>query len=271
VGIDFQLDILFLQLEDEMQSITFEPRLISLDSSFESARILAAITAIPEVELSTALPDFSNHPLVDHEFVSRQHSAKRIVAHVAGRSALVLLLKSVGIPIEPLIASRDKNGKPILTPAQFAFSIAHDESLAIAVICTTSDENAQAEVGDHVNWRNPMNGKGYGSGEIGVDIELAERRIEDSVLDQIVSGEVLDKLKSFPSSRLERLDGWLLREAVCKAAGLQLSSHAKRVTVDSTPDEATLEGGVYSIHRMTEMVGDSAHRICIAGRDLIRG
>jgi phosphopantetheinyl transferase len=220
-----------------MQSITFEPILFPL----ESPQLYAAIAAIPQVELSTILPDFSNTPLVDHEFVARQHSAKRIVAHVAGRYCLALLLENIGFSDIGFAVSKEKSGKPRLEPSLISFSIAHDSLLAITVMSDCEQL-------------------------VGVDIEISNRIIPANVLNQITTGKQLDYLHSCSKYGPERLDGWLLREAICKAASEPLSSHAKKIIVgdELTNEEASLDGQTYSVQLLTKRLDDSEHRICIA-------
>ena len=230
-----------------MQAISFEPRLLPLDSSPESPQIGVAVSAIPQVELSAVLPDFSNIPLVELQFLNDQRSAIRKVSHVAGRHCLALLLESNGIPIIELVVTRDASGKPTLQPDLLSFSIAHDSHLAIAAI---SDSNRL----------------------VGVDIEISNRIIENSVLHQIAKGDQLTDLLACSKFGPERLDGWLLREAVCKAAAKPLSSHAKNVIFNDgiSGGAAYLDGESYSVLFITERLEHSEHRICIAYSHSIR-
>ncbi len=226
--------------------------------SVDQPAVRTAVTAFRPVAPTAPRPDLTGLPLIDTEFVSSQRSAGRLLAHAAGRAALAHLLEQSGLdPLEHSV-SRNTDGAPLLHPASVVFSIAHDESLAVAVTAAPSMR-------------------------LGVDVEAATRRVGDAVLPQIAAGAELTRLLAAVPS--VRLDAWLAKEAVCKAAGVPLDRSAKLVELNLDPislspspkpgddavevsrlavSSALFDGARYDLSHLTHLSGDSEHRLCIA-------
>jgi len=159
--------------------------------------IFCSILKIPSIPRDVSLETI---PFTSSNFESMVPSRRE--QHAAGRFCLnSLLIKSKihGASISesfPMSIQTNTDNKPI--------SISHCDAFAVAVLA--------------------LNNK-----MIGIDIESKCRTISTSILNQFcTSSEVLELMNAPPTDRLER---WMVKEAVSKATGKGMSI-AKEVTIE---------------------------------------
>jgi len=124
--------------------------------------------------------------------------------HAAGRYCLKKVIQKAEIDCQGISQTFPMIVKTNL--GDFPASISHCETLAIAVLSRTHHQ-------------------------IGVDIESKNRIIPISILDQFCTQNEIDKLSS-DSSTNNRLNLWMVKEAVSKATGDGMSV-AKEIQIDN--------------------------------------
>ena len=176
------------------------------------AGMFCSLLEIPRIPREVSFEEIS---FTSSNFESMTPSRRE--QHAAGRYCLNSLINKAeiqyGIISEnfPLTIQTKTGIKPL--------SISHCDSIAVAVL-------------------------GVNSESIGVDIESKDRSISTAILDQFCSPKEIKHLMN--ASHTERLEIWMVKEAVSKATGDGMSI-AKEVSI--VGDNAYYQSSVFSIIR----------------------
>ena len=185
--------------------------------------ILCSLLKIPTIPRQVS---FEEIPFTSSNFESM--TPPRREQHAAGRYCLYSIINKAGIQngkvaeTFPLKIQTNRGIKPM--------SISHSDSFAVAVL-------------------------GLIHKSIGVDIEHKDREISSSILDQFCSCDEIRQLINTRSN--EKLEMWMIKEAVSKATG-QGMSIAKEVEI--VGDNAYYQSSVFRIIRREY----NDHKIIIA-------
>ena len=128
------------------------------------------------------------------------------------------LSKRTDIPVRKISFEFGAHGKPYLKDGGgVQFSLSHTNG----AICAAFSDN----------------------GEIGIDIERADRRINEAMYKRVLSGEELARL----ASNSDFLRFWVQKEAFLKRLGIGITRDLRGINTSELPDTAVLEHGSFYI------------------------
>ena len=177
--------------------------------------------------------DADELPLINQFQINRM-LPKRRNQHIAGRRCITDLIRKRGLnpSLGKLNLTSDGLRFTSEDDTEFAVSIAHSETLAVAALFD-------------------------GGKRIGIDCEPLNRDISDGALQEFCTPEEIQVLLN--ESHLMRLHYWMVKEAVGKATGEGMAA-SRRIRVAS--NEATLDLIQYSIRSIPEPIMN--HQVVIA-------
>lgn len=147
-----------------------------------------------------------------------------------------------GIPQKKIEFSFGTHGKPYIKGSNLQFSLSHTKG---AICAAFSD--------------------GDGIGEIGIDIEKKNRRINPELYPRVLCDEELTQVKS--GEDFIRL--WVQKEAFMKRLGLGISRDLRGVNTLIIPDTAALEFGEYYIGASGKNISETVSLREIAADELL--
>ena len=183
--------------------------------------------------MSESDTDTDELPLINHSQISRMLPHRRN-QHIAGRRCITDLIQRRGLnpSLGKLNLTSDGLRFTCGVDTEFAVSIAHSETLAVAALFD-------------------------GGKRIGIDCEPLNRDISDGALQEFCTPEEIQFLLN--ESHSMRLHHWMVKEAVGKATGEGMAA-SRRIRVAS--NEATLDLIQYGIRVIPEPIMN--HQVVIA-------
>ncbi len=149
--------------------------------------------------------------------LKRANDSDKLNSLVSGLLIGSELSRRTGLPPKKLHYERGAYGKPYLKGGGVWFSLSHTKN----AVCAAFSEN----------------------GEIGVDIERADRKVSKSLYKRVLSPSEMERVRS----ARDFLCAWVCKEAFLKRLGIGISRDLRGVDSSSLPDTALLEHGDYLV------------------------
>ena len=152
--------------------------------------------------------------------LKKKQESDRINALLSRLLVLSEITRRTGIPQNKISFERGKHGKPYLKNSELQFSLSHTKG---AICAAFSD----------------MTVEGGETGEIGIDIERRDRRVNPAVYDRTLAGSE----RPLVQTPEDFIRCWVQKEAFLKRTGFGVVSDLCGIDTNILPDTAAFDCG----------------------------